>query len=140
MLNNVLSHPAWLKRLHFSPRAAIESFEELVYICTEAAVCRNKTGDSSLRREVHEIIQRISSKSCLCVKISCSSSVLRVQDICIEASFLLQGCFLLLVAHILGSVVQLNGKKLSCFLLVLSLGESNTKKRSPLISNLTVIF
>lgn len=36
--------------------------------------------------------------------------LLESQDTCVDASFLLQDCFLLLVAHILGSVVELNYK------------------------------
>lgn len=101
----------------------------------KAAVCENKTGDSSSRRGVHEIIQKISCKICLCIKSSCSGSVLSVWGICIEASFLLRGCFLLLVAHILGSVVQLNlnGR-------ILGQRGKEQEKRPPLISELTWSF
>lgn len=56
---------------------------------------------------------QISCKSHLCILqmiALCFYACWSRKITCVDASFLLQDCFLLLVAHILGSVVELNCK------------------------------
>lgn len=76
-------------------------------------MCENKTGNCLLQKEstcnsTPNLLQKpFVYSSDDCVVFLC---LLESQDTCVDASFLLQDCFLLLVAHILGSVVELNCK------------------------------